>query len=75
MLSIIGGLKVFDTVWVMTGGGPGGATHTLSTLIYRDAFQFGEVGPSIALAMILFVLVGIISGAQYRGLLTQEKKL
>lgn len=75
MLSIIGGLKVFDTVWVMTGGGPGGSTHTLSTLIYRDAFQFGEVGPSIALAMILFVLVGIISGAQYRGLLTQEKKL
>lgn len=74
MLSIIGGLKLFDQVWVMTGGGPGGATNTLSTLIYRNAFQFGEYGTSIAMALILLVMVAVISGIQYRSLLTQEKK-
>lgn len=74
MLSIIGGLKIFDQVWVMTGGGPGGSTHTLSTLLYRDAFQYGEFGSSIAMAVILFLLVALISGVQYRSLLKQEAK-
>lgn len=74
MLSIIGGLKIFDQVWVMTGGGPGGSTHTLSTLLYRDAFQYGEFGSSIAMALILFLLVAVISGIQYRSLLRQEAK-
>lgn len=74
MLSIIGGLKIFDQVWVMTGGGPGGSTHTLSTLLYRDAFQYGEFGTSIAMAIILTLLVALISGIQYRSLLKQEAK-
>lgn len=74
MLSVIGGLKLFDVVWVMTGGGPGGSTHTLSTLLYRDAFQYGEFGSSIAMAVILTVLVALISGIQYRALLKQEVK-
>jgi raffinose/stachyose/melibiose transport system permease protein len=74
MLSIIGGLKVFDQVWVMTGGGPGGSTHTLSTLLYRDAFQYGEFGSSIAMAIVLTLLVALISGIQYRSLLKQEAK-
>lgn len=70
MLSMIGGFKLFDQVWVMTGGGPAGSTNTLSTLIYKNAFQYGEFGPSIALALVLFVLVGVVSVIQYRGLIT-----
>jgi raffinose/stachyose/melibiose transport system permease protein len=66
MLSIIGGLKLFDQVWVMTAGGPGDATETLSTLIYRNAFQFGEFSYSIALAIVLAIFVAVISGGQYR---------
>lgn len=69
MLSLIAGFKLFDQVWVMTGGGPAGSTHTLSTLIYRNAFQYGDFGPSIALALILLVLVATVSIIQYRGLL------
>jgi raffinose/stachyose/melibiose transport system permease protein len=72
MLSIIGGLKLFDQVWVMTGGGPGHATETLSTLIYKDAFQFGQFGYSAALALVLTAFVAIVSGAQYRILRRQE---
>ncbi|GII56002.1 sugar ABC transporter permease [Planotetraspora thailandica] len=66
MLSIIGGLKLFDQVWVMTGGGPGTATETLSTLIYKNAFQFNEYAYSVALAIVLTVFVAVISGGQYR---------
>ena len=65
MLSIIGGLKVFDQVWVMTNGGPGGSTDTMSTLIYKNAFQFGNFGYGIAIALVLSVFVAVISGSQY----------
>lgn len=72
MLSIIGGLKLFDQVWVMTAGGPGTATETLSTLIYKNAFQFNEYGYSVALAIVLTIFVAIISGGQYRLLRRHE---
>ncbi|WP_235018241.1 carbohydrate ABC transporter permease [Thermomonospora echinospora] len=66
MLSVIGGLKLFDQVWVMTQGGPGTATETLSTLIYKNAFQLDEYAYSVALAIVLTVFVAVISGGQYR---------
>jgi raffinose/stachyose/melibiose transport system permease protein len=72
MLSIIGGLKLFDQVWVLTNGGPGTSTETLSTLIYKDAFQFGEFAYSAALALVLTVFVAVVSGAQYGILRRQE---
>jgi raffinose/stachyose/melibiose transport system permease protein len=74
MLSMIGGLKVFDQAWVLTGGGPSGKTDTVSTIIFRNAFQYGEFGPSIALALILTVAIGFISVIQYRPLLKRELK-
>ena len=72
ILSMIGGLKLFDQVWVLTNGGPGTSTETLSTLIYKDAFQFGELAYSTALALVLAVFVAVVSGAQYRVLRRQE---
>lgn len=72
MLSIIGGLKLFDQVWVLTNGGPGYATETLSTLIYRQAFQFGEFAYGTALALLLAVFVAVVSAGQYRLLRRQE---
>lgn len=72
MLSLIGGLKVFDQVWVMTQGGPGGATNTMSTLIYTNAFQLGRFGYGAALAAVLTVFVAIASAIQYWLLARQE---
>jgi len=71
MLILIHGLKVFAEVWIMTGGGPGNATNSLSTLIYKNAFQFGLFGSSIAMALVLLVMVAVISAIQYRALLFQ----
>ena len=56
-LSTIGGLKLFDQVFAITGGGPGYATETLSTLIYKQAFVFGQFGYSTAVALVLALLV------------------
>ena len=73
MLSIIGGLKLFDQVWVMTAGGPGDSTQTLSTLIYKNAFQFNEYGYSVAIAIVLTVFVAVISSGQYGMLRRRER--
>jgi raffinose/stachyose/melibiose transport system permease protein len=74
MLSIIGGIKLFDQVYALTGGGPGHATDTLSTLIYKDAFTLGEFGYSIALAVVLTVIVAVVSSGQYFWLSRNEKR-
>ncbi|TPX00799.1 sugar ABC transporter permease, partial [Schumannella luteola] len=69
MLSLIRGFMIFDQIWVTTGGGPADTSHSLSTLVYRTAFQFGELGRGTAIAVVLAVIVGILGFIQYRGLL------
>ena len=49
----------------MTNGGPGYATETLSTLIYKHAFAFGEFGYSTALALVLTLFVAVVSLVQF----------
>lgn len=66
ILTMIGGLKTFDQVWVMTQGGPGTSTQTLSTAIYQNAFVFGKYGYGTALAVVLAVITMIIAVVQQR---------
>lgn len=54
--SLIGGLKVFDNVFVLTGGGPGFATQVLSTYVYKN-FSAGFLGKSSAMSLVLTILV------------------
>lgn len=62
--------KVFDLVYVMTGGGPGNATKTLVNYIYEKAFTSWEFGPASAGAIVLFAIVLLITLIQFSG----EKK-
>src|SRR3954449_9945233 len=71
-LSTIGGLKLFDQVFAITGGGPGYSTETLSTLIYKQAFVFGQYGYSTAVALVLAILVSAIALVQMRYLQSRE---
>jgi raffinose/stachyose/melibiose transport system permease protein len=73
MLSLIGGFKLFDQVFVMTQGGPGGATNTISTLIYTNAFQLQRFAYGAALAIVLTIFVAIASGIQYKLLARQGR--
>ena len=75
MLSTIGGLKLFDQVFAITGGGPGYSTETLSTLIYKQAFVFGNYGYSTAVALVLAILVAAVSLVQLKVLRGREVAL
>ncbi|GAA4715587.1 carbohydrate ABC transporter permease [Phytohabitans rumicis] len=72
MLSTIGGLKLFDQVFAATGGGPGYATETLSTVLYKQAFVFGRYGYSTAVALVLALFVAAVSLVQIRYLRARE---
>jgi raffinose/stachyose/melibiose transport system permease protein len=71
-LSTIGGLKIFDQVFAITNGGPGYSTETLSTLIYKQAFVFGDFGYSTAVALVLTLLVAGLALFQLRYLQSRE---
>lgn len=65
ILGIVGSLKTFDIVWLTTGGGPGGSTHFLSTLLYEERSN-REAGYSSAIGMVILVLAFLLAMAQIR---------
>ncbi|MHA7964224.1 carbohydrate ABC transporter permease [Paenibacillus sp. CAU 1782] len=75
MLSMIGSLKLFDQIAVMTNGGPGFATETLTYIIYRVAFGEGRQGFGTALAIVLFLVILIISLIQIKLLRKREVQM
>ena len=64
----IAAFEVFERVYVMTGGGPGYATHTIVYLIWRTGFRFSEYGLASAQAFLLFLVIATISVLQFRAL-------
>lgn len=61
ILTVTSTLRIFDLVWVMTRGGPGGATEVITSYIYRKAFVTMEFGPGTAASVIvMIVMVGIM---------------
>ena len=58
VLNLLYGLKVFDIVWVLTNGGPGYATETVYTVVFKE-FSKGRYGVSTALSSLLFVIMVI----------------
>jgi raffinose/stachyose/melibiose transport system permease protein len=59
ILSLIGGLRAFDLIWVMTRGGPGFTSDVIGSVIYKQ-YQAGFYGLSTAGNVVLFILVTII---------------
>jgi len=57
VITTIGSFKVFDHIFLMTGGGPENGTMVLAFYIYLQAFRFFEVGYASALSIILLALV------------------
>ena len=63
-LMLIQGLRVFDQVMALTGGGPGGATETLATQVYKETFALSNFGFGAALALMLTVIILVFSAVQ-----------
>lgn len=49
--------KMFDLIYALTGGGPGGSTTVVSMLIYRESFEYMKFGKGAAMSFLLLILV------------------
>jgi len=61
VVRLIDALKTFDTIYVITQGGPGTATETINIYLYLQAFSFYQIGKSSAVVVVFFVLVVALS--------------
>jgi raffinose/stachyose/melibiose transport system permease protein len=61
VLSFIGKMMIFDLVWIMTGGGPLWSTETVSTYVYKRAFDWNtfDLGYPSAIAVLWFLIIMI----------------
>ena len=75
VMSMIGGLKVFDAVYAMTNGGPGHATETIILVLLKRAFTEGHFGYACAFSVVFFLLVFGISTIQITYLKKWEDKV
>lgn len=73
-LGFIYTFKVFDLVYVMTGGGPGSSTEMLSTLAYRYSFGEYNFSQGSAIANVLFVLLMLVGLVYIRITLREDKE-
>ncbi len=63
-ISLISSFQVFDQVWIMTQGGPAGATSVMVELIYKNAFSYYKMGYASAISWVLFALIFAVTIAQ-----------
>lgn len=68
VLNLIGGLKLFDVIKVLTGGGPGYATHSMSTYISTVYFDDQSAGYASAIGVVLFILIALVTYLMNTGL-------
>jgi len=61
MFRLIDAFKRFDSIYIMTAGGPGNSTETLNLYAYNNAFTNLDTGYGSALAMFLFFIIAVIS--------------
>lgn len=72
ILSFIGGLRSFDLIWAMTGGGPGFATDVIASVIYKQ-YAAGFYGLSTAGNVILFIIIAVLAFPLQKFLLSKEE--
>lgn len=57
IINIINGFQVFESIWIMTQGGPAEATTVIAERIYRNAFTFYKMGYAAAYSWVLFTVI------------------
>ena len=72
-ISITGALNTYAIPFALTGGGPNGASTTMTMQIYQRAFAFRQFGYASALSIFFFVIIAAISGIQLY--LTRKKEV
>lgn len=73
IIEMIAAFQVFDTMYVMTGGGPSRASYSLIYFLYDEGFKFFDFGYAAAIGIALFVIVLVLSLVQRRFFEGKEK--
>lgn len=66
VLGIVGSLKTFDIVKLLTGGGPGRSTTIMNTYLYEKAFSDFNAGGASAIGVAILIIALIMSGLQVK---------
>lgn len=66
VITTIGSLQVFDTILLMTGGGPANSTNVLVSYVFFRAFRTFDIGYASRLALIIFVISAVLTVLQWR---------
>lgn len=66
IMNVIGGFQVFDSIFIMTNGGPGNSTTVIAERIYRNAFRFYKMGYAAAYSWVLFIIIFIVTSIQFK---------
>lgn len=74
MLGIVGSLKTFDIVFLLTGGGPGRSTEFLTTFLFRKSLDEYNGGQASAIGIIILVIALVMAVIQNRGYEKSEEK-
>lgn len=61
VLSLIGSIKFFDLIYVMTNGGPSGSTELLATYVFKKGFTEQQFGYASALAVVMFLTALVLT--------------
>jgi multiple sugar transport system permease protein len=62
---VIGSFQIFDTVWILTQGGPGNSTEVLNVSIYQTAFVNFDIGAASAMSLLLFGVILLMTIIQF----------
>jgi len=65
IITTISSFQVFDLIYVMTQGGPLDSTNVLVYAIYKNAFEFFNIGKASAIAYILFTIILVLTLIQW----------
>lgn len=68
LIRTIGGLRAFDTIFIITEGGPSRATEVANLFVYKLGFRFFDMGKASAVAWLLLIIAVVLSGLYLRAL-------
>jgi multiple sugar transport system permease protein len=73
IIRFIDAFKIFDIVWVMTHGGPGTLTETISIFAYRETLRYWNIGYGSALIIVIFIVISILVEYLYKALQSVQR--
>lgn len=67
IMNVTGALRIYESIYVLTGGGPGDSSRSLVMLIAEKGFTSFDYGTASALSMMLLILIAIVTAIQFIG--------